>query len=56
MNIWGYKKKIKQATEELKTGKRNLGEKRFKILEKRISCWRNCIGKLREQRIKKRKK
>lgn len=55
MNIHGYKQKIKEANEELKQGERYLGRKRFEDLGKRVSCWRNCIEKLRKQRKKKKK-
>lgn len=55
MNIWGYKKKIKETNEKLKQGKRYLGIGRFENLEKRIRCWRHCIEKLRELKKKKEK-
>ena len=52
MNIYGYKKKIKEANKELSKGERNLGTKRYDILERRIKCWRHCIQKLRDSRKK----
>ena len=53
MNIYGYKQRIKEANEELKKGKRDLGEGRFNILERRIRCWRHCIENLRKQKKEK---
>jgi len=53
MNLTGFKRKIKEATEELKQGRRNLGEGRFNILERRIRCWRHCIENLRKQKKEK---